>query len=324
MADKHLGVTPVVRRRDGAVRIQLFYRRDPHTPPIAKRQASFKDANDVRHLTEVLGRGQQTVIEGPHASGKMHYWENGGLIEHADAMPVVNIGMVDAFLTELAAESEAMGLEKTKLSLPTASDLAAAVRIDDLMSPHLAKDMDLLAKSIWAIDLDDDRIEYDAFINILRAICAACGGSLNFFHSVVWPWVCERHTVRKGDGPLAREQGVEWYEARWRSFTDSQLGAEYVYGWAATFGFMEGKDDTAKRIFEAGAAAGLVASGEDNQIAAGTDGSATGGSDTAGADRGVQDGIGGGNGPLPFADTHAALADLFMAQFGQNWRYNTD
>jgi hypothetical protein len=116
------------------------------------------------------------------------------------------------------------------------SELAPAVKITDLMSPHIAKDMAQLEKAVRAIDFDDERIGYDAFINILRGICAACGGSVAFLHQVVWPHICESQKTARGQGPLTRDQGVEWLEARWCSFTDSQIGAEFVYGWAATFG----------------------------------------------------------------------------------------
>ena len=80
LAEKHLGDTGVIRCRDGAVRIQLFYNRKVHTPPITKQVCSYLDAQGTKHLTEVLGAGQQTVIEGPHAKGAMHYWESFDLV----------------------------------------------------------------------------------------------------------------------------------------------------------------------------------------------------------------------------------------------------
>src|SRR5580658_2419063 len=106
---------------------------------------------------------------------------------------------------------ETEGLEKVKLSAPTGSDSAAAVSITNLMSPHVAKEGDVLARCMRAIDLDDGRIDYDDFINLLRALCAACGGDPVFFTEQVWPWVCTQKVAR-GNGPRSEDRGVEWLE----------------------------------------------------------------------------------------------------------------
>lgn len=98
------------------------------------------------------------------------------------------------------------------------------------------------------LDLDDPHIDYDTFINLLRASCAACAGSIGFLTNVVWPWVCTQQIAR-GQGPRTEERGIEWLEERWRSFTDSSLGADFIYGWASQFGFSGGKNAIAERRF---------------------------------------------------------------------------
>ena len=112
----------------------------------------------------------------------------------------------------------------------------------------------MLIEAIKRIDLDYPKIDYDVFINLLRAICAACGGSMDVLTQVVWPWVCTQKIARGQSGLRSEDRGIEWLEARWRSFTDSQLGAEYVYGWAASFGFTEAINqataDRVKDIFD--------------------------------------------------------------------------
>jgi hypothetical protein len=172
--------------------------------------------------------------------------------------------------------------------------------------------MELLAKTARAIDLDDPRIDYDIFIKILRAICAACGGSLDFLHSVVWPWVCERQTVARGQGPRTEERGIEWIETRWRSFTDSQLGAEYVYGWAAMFGETEAivktNDEAAQEIFKK-APMQPTPEGDADDGAPGSAQAAVSGS------------VGGGRTPFPYTDL--ALADRFASEH-PNWKFTSD
>ena len=71
-----LGLTPVVRRRDGAIRFVICYRRDEHTMPCPKMRLLALNKDGNKHVLEILGSGYQWVAEGPHAKGEMHYWEN--------------------------------------------------------------------------------------------------------------------------------------------------------------------------------------------------------------------------------------------------------
>jgi hypothetical protein len=70
---------------------------------------------------------------------------------------------------------------------------------------------------------------------------AACGGDYEFFLNVVWPW--------REDNAENAGRGIEEMEGKWNSFHDSQLGADYVYDIASSFGFMEGKYARALEIF---------------------------------------------------------------------------
>jgi hypothetical protein len=79
--EAHLGITPMVRRRDGSVRFMLAYRRDEHTAPYTKlRVTCVRKGEDhktsEKHMLEILPSNCQWVGEGPHAKGAMHYWEN--------------------------------------------------------------------------------------------------------------------------------------------------------------------------------------------------------------------------------------------------------
>ena len=67
------GKTPVIRRRDEAVRMGLFYKHKPNTAPFTKLRSVGEDEIGQRHLCEILARNNYIVIEGPHKTGRMHY-----------------------------------------------------------------------------------------------------------------------------------------------------------------------------------------------------------------------------------------------------------
>jgi hypothetical protein len=98
---------------------------------------------------------------------------------------------------------------------------------------------------VRAIDLNHESLaDYGVWCALLRAICAACGGDMDFYSDVVWPWLQTNpaNVVSSGEARM---------EAKWKSFCDSQLGADFAYQWAAKFGFMDGVEASARDIFEA-------------------------------------------------------------------------
>jgi P4 family phage/plasmid primase-like protien len=308
------GPTLAVRRRDGNdARMVLFFEHKDNTAPITKRRYKFVDAAGNFHVLEILGAGQHVVIEGPHAKGAMQYWEgdNGGLLAHVDELPVIDVHTVDELGKEIKADAEVLGLTLVKGSLHSSSDTSAtAYKIADVLSPHLLapEHFDRLTRAIKHIDLDHPDIEYEELINLLRAIKASVGGDIAYFNEIVWPWCCT-HSVRKGLGPLAQEQGIEWYLARWDSFHDSQLGPEHVYERAALCGYdealLEFKGEQLPEIF------GALPDDDDSPTLGG---GGSGGGSASGS---------GSNGPLPFAFTDNAVADTFVAAHPE-WRHTSD
>jgi len=126
VAERHLGVTPVVRRRDGSIRCVLIYRRKAGTQPITEFAGAYIDEQGQKQLIETLGTGQQVVLEGPHAKCKMHYWEGDReLVDHLDEIPEITSEMVSAFYMELdGIATVAFGYVKHKLSLPSGVEIA--------------------------------------------------------------------------------------------------------------------------------------------------------------------------------------------------------
>jgi P4 family phage/plasmid primase-like protien len=323
----HWGMPLAIRRRVGNdARRVLIYEYNQKTPMIRKLALRFRETGrGQEHLVELLATGQFVVIEGPHSSGAMHYWQDGkGLVEAWNAGqvsryddPACVARMLDGqkanelwkFLADWVDRTD--GYELIKMSLPTASEQRDAIAINDPLSPYYEQDEKLLAKAVQAIDLDDERMDYETFILLLRAICAACGGDHDFLEKVVWPWVCTQ-TVTHGAGPRTEDQpggGLEWLTARWTSFHASTVGADFIYSWAAQFGCVEAQRHLAESAIE-------EAFGD-----AAVDGPPTGEVDAEGAegDGGEQQAAGGGGAPA-FPWTDHALATSFAAA-NPDWRY---
>lgn len=228
----------------------------------------------------------------------MHYWRSGDLIENREWLKT-NLITGDHVFTTMRRLRDWVdatpGLEKIKLALPTGTDRAAAVSITDLMSPHRVTDFDVLERCVKAIDLNDERLaDYDTWCALLRAICAACGGDMPFFTETVLPWLRTNTSNLDNDGNSRMED-------KWKSFTDSQLGAEYVYQWASQFNCMDGLHAMAQQIFDAADAA-QNALGSMNQMAIGNGMTMTGGS------------------PTPSQYTDEAISDRFTAE-NPDWRH---
>ena len=124
-----IGASAAVRLRHSSFRRALFYEHDQSTALIRKFQLAFRDSGGHQHAVEVLGAGYQAVIEGPHASGAMHYWRDGiGLIEGREKLGANKITgeMVVATMRVIGDwVDQAAGLDKVKLTLPTGSDRKA-------------------------------------------------------------------------------------------------------------------------------------------------------------------------------------------------------
>jgi hypothetical protein len=299
-----MGASPVVRLRYGSSRRVLFYESDQHTPPIRKHRLTFKDKDGDQGIIEFLANGQQVVIEGPHAKGQMHYWRDGiGLLEGRQKLSenLITGKQVEACFKRLDDWVVEEGGQKVKLNLPTSSDNAAAVSITSLTSPHRATDDELLKRAIEHIDINDDQLAgYDYWLVVLRAIKTACGGDQTFYDEVVWPWLQKN--------PANNDEIEMW--GHWNSFHDSQVGAEFVYRLASTFGFSEGVNKLVEEMFD-----GLA---EDAPDIGGAQGDPGGGSSSVGGAGSM------GSGPIPFNDTHHAIANNFTALYGTEWRYNVD
>jgi P4 family phage/plasmid primase-like protien len=304
-----MGVTMVIRRRVGnKTRMVLFFKHQDNTAYITKHAIKLVDPEGKTHLLEILGDGQHVVIEGPHFKGAMQYWQDGGLVEHAHELPNVDVHKCVALINAIRDDAPSMGLTVVKGSLHAGGgERAEAHKIGNVLSPHYEGNRERLTRAIQHISLDDERIDYETFIKIQRAILAAVGGDLDYMREVVWPWVCESQTIARGEGPRTEERGIEWLEARWVSFHDSTVGATTVYEWAALCGYDEALSEA--RGEELPGIFGLPDPDDDGSGVIGNGGGGGGGGN-------------GSSGPLPEPDTHSKIADDLVPALRPEWRYH--
>lgn len=104
LAEEMLGLAPV-RRRQGSPRRLLVYRRAEGHEPIRKRRLAWVDASRTKHAVELLGHGQQYVIEGQHPKGGRYEWQEGNSLFDAgpDNLAEISADMIEAFFAELAS-----------------------------------------------------------------------------------------------------------------------------------------------------------------------------------------------------------------------------
>ena len=231
-----LGPPIAVRVREGSSRRLLIYVHNQRSMPVNKGAMAFTlpRTGDKRHLVEVLGEGQQAVIEGPHAKGAMQSWRDGKGLVNFTVGPIKPILIerkhVFEFFSKLKEMIDEEGGTIEGEFRRRERDRGQAYDIKSPGSDLRANDLGLLKRAIEAIDINDERLAgYDQWLALYVAICAACGGAMDFYQETVLPWLL-RHP----------NNGEEAMEAKWRSFYKSELGADHVYRWAAKFGFTEG------------------------------------------------------------------------------------
>jgi len=162
IAVETLGEALAVRIREGSCRVMSFYLQDARTAlPITKNRIAFKlpATGDEVHLIEILGLGQQAVIEGPHAKGAMHRWRGDkGLadLKRGDVRPeqLISVEHVTKFMQAIRAGVQEQGGEIVRGTSGATRDRSAEHDIASPDNPHRIKEDELprLTRCMQAID----------------------------------------------------------------------------------------------------------------------------------------------------------------------------
>jgi hypothetical protein len=223
IAMERLGRAPI--RFGNKPKALLLYAADDEVPYGQVRFVTPVESDPQRPaLVEILSRGRQCVVHGPHPSGSRYHWPQG--LPPASALPVVTAEDVRGFLDAVAA------------SMPSATVKSGSTTDrTDIDQQSLRGDPDLLDKAINALPNTPEL--FPARDDYVRMGCA----------------------IKAGYGPEHEQRGLEAYmqwAGRWpagdatpeedwqRTKPPFEVGAGYVYDMARDHG---GWND-AERWFE--------------------------------------------------------------------------
>jgi putative DNA primase/helicase len=232
----HLGWAPT-RGRDGSVRCLLPYRLKEGETPRRKTRITFTFGGKS-NAVEILGDGQQYLIEGMHPSGTPYAWDLDLLVTGADMLSEITAAQIDALPEIIRKVLSDFGCDEVNVSGGGAGREASApvgigaggdgydVRDNTELSAGNLHELERALKCIPCPALD-----YNTWIKITHAVKAACRGDAAFFADVFLPWSLQYP-----------DSGGEWIKAKWDSVSHSRIGAEWLYGTAREHGFTGGDD----------------------------------------------------------------------------------
>jgi hypothetical protein len=222
-----LGAT-IVRGRANSARRLLPYRLADGEPAFPKWRVAFTlaETGDTKHAIELLGSGQQYLIEGMHPSNVSYEWRDGWSLDRvtSDQLPTVTFAQLVNVRDDILLAIEAVG--GVVIGTPAealASDPGSRLKIG--RDEHMAHDLDEL---IRALSVLPNEFDYDGWVRMSAAIKAGAGGDERCFGAYE-EW-CHKNPIHTpGDA-----------RRLWDSIHDSNLGARDVFGLAREHGFVGG------------------------------------------------------------------------------------
>lgn len=214
MAVAYLGGA-AVRRRAGSSRMVLLFRTDTPMPKVRITLRGLIGDDGKPCAVEILGDGQQIVVEGTHPSGSPYEWARQPIA--ADLTPITP-AEVETFLAKLTSLLDLLGYEPSR-GVAVARSLAGAPEADALLAPSVAAVVDALSH------VPND-VDYDTWVKVAVAVKAAAGeeGFEPFLEwSLQWP-----------------ANTPEIVEAKWDSLRPPyRLGWAWLSAWARKAGGFE-------------------------------------------------------------------------------------
>lgn len=216
------------RDRKGSIR-SLFLGRTAHP---FRRMRVWMERDGKSQLVEVLGAGQQAVLEGEHSSGETYSWYRP--ISALEDLPVFTAESMDAFLTDVEAVAGQLGYTATRegrVSVTTERTVADQAELRSTVS--------FIRSAVAHIPNTNDRFPSRTdYLKMGYAIKAACGPDHEADAFAIWWSWCERW---EGNGrtPNTREVAAEDWARLRPPFT---LGASWVFEQAHVSGYHEAVD----------------------------------------------------------------------------------
>ena len=234
-AFKAFGPT-IVRGRPNSPRQLLMYRLDQSTGiPIAKSRRVYAAPGAEPFAVEILGKGQQYLIEGKHPSGVGYAWATPEgqpttpLSYGVENIPKITWAQQAAFIKELDGLYRLFGVmpQRPKGLGGATGGGGDAIAIGP-NHPDIAPNLQMLKAAIAVLDVNDPEFaDYGAWECILRAMKTASGGDEAFYDEIYLPW---NRNNPDNDDDLIR--------SKWESHVDSGLGWDYLCSVAEPKGFL--------------------------------------------------------------------------------------
>ena len=216
------GAAPV-RYRDGSSRRLMLTAIADGETPLRKRRIKFK-IGDTEHAVELLGVGQQCVVEGAHPKGGVYQWRDG----HPAALglarlPAMTKAKADEFFAEVGDYLDLMGY--AVIAQSQADNKAGTRQALDNPALHApSPELVLAAMEKW----HPDDMGHDEYVQALAAIKGALGSRADEFKDEVLAW-----------SPGVRSTEDNQFEIRWNSIRDSSLGWSWLSAQARKYGFSD-------------------------------------------------------------------------------------
>jgi hypothetical protein len=245
------GETIVRGRSDGSPRQLLMYRLE-QAPDFIHKFVREYGGPCPNFKVEILGAGQQYLIEGKHPKGGTYVWDKSPTEHGCENIPRISPAKLVEFIHEL---DEAFALVKVFPQRPKQlrtgdSGGGPGAQLIGPDHPEVAPSLDELKKVLGFLSVtDNDFQDYDDWERVCRAIKTACGGSEEFCDEVYLPW------------QLDGDNEPDYVRQKWESHTDSKIGFDYLANIAAQHGYgpssdglFEALDDSAVPADEPGTA----------------------------------------------------------------------
>lgn len=238
LAFEMLGVTPVRIRPNSPKRL-LIYRLSQESGdsarPVVKRRLVWRTMFGEQGAVELLGEGQQYLVEGLHPSGVHYEWLMGisPLVKGYDGLPEVTADQLEAFMAKLdEAMTTVHGLERVKGGGNPRMIVFSDTKPAEVGPNHpgLCPDLDMLRDVLenYLPCTLPEFATYDEWAAACVAIVTACGKDESF-----WPDFLEWCSAV----PENASEGEDYIRGKWESVNESKIGWAYLCSIAHDYGY---------------------------------------------------------------------------------------
>src|SRR5271166_4669482 len=229
---KRFGQAPI-RTRPNSFKILIPLRLAKGSQAVTKIRRVFADPWGTIGALEILGRGEQWVMEGMHPSGVQFEWIMGitPLVFGWDNIPEATFEEVHEFVAAVGERLIAdLKFQPVKISLARGGGTLGAGHKIGPDHPELCPDLDMLKEVLRLLPCDHPEWDhYDDWMRAVVAIKTACGGDETFYADVFEPWAAAVPDNLEPDGFL---------RAKWDSFTETSIGWLWLCQIAHGYGYI--------------------------------------------------------------------------------------